>query len=372
MANVTAAGVVPTRLPTHIDSLRARYRKALGATLVVAEETPQGQLIGVEGEALTLIDELMVSMAAGLSLETASGQQLDDFCSLLGIHRRYGTYTITEAVIAGPPSGTVVTHNKIFTNKAGEAFFSTSLVRLPSPVPLRAAKLGDRDPDEEGSGLTLLTGDIGNITSITPQNTIIGTKDETDAQLRARYRQALARGDGMLESIRAALIALPGVSHARVDENLSGSAITGYCGTTDFPDRSIFAITDGGDATTVTTALRKHKPLGVPAVHAHGDLVKIAISLKTTPNSSFPGNGAQLLGDRLHGWLAGTWTVLPGGGLEFGDAIDTGGLTAVASSVAGHVLTSLTVSDRGSTMLTPAAPCNLYTLDRQDILVELL
>ena len=372
MAVVSAAGVIPTRLPAYIEQLRARYRKALGSTLVVAEETPQGQLIGLEAEALTIIDEMIVDTIAGMSLETAAGQQLDDFCSLLGIYRRYGTYTICEAIIKGPPDGTVIQHNKPFANTVGETFFSTGLTRLPAPVPLRATFFGNHDPDNNGEGLRLLVTDIGGVTSITPQNVILGSEDESDAQLRARYKQVLARGGGILESIRAVLLDIPGVKHARVNENLTGSDIANYCGTTTFPDKSIFAITDGGDVTQCAIALRKHKPLGIPAIHSVGDVVDIAISLKTTPTGAFPGAGSAQLGDRLYGWLTGTWNTIPGGGLDFGDEIKTSMLTAVASSVAGHVISSLTVTDDGSSTLTPSAPCVLYRADRNKITVELL
>ena len=358
MATVDSSGVTPTRLPGWLQAERDRWRAALGQNLNVADETPQGQLIGIFAEAETLIDEAILAVANGMSLETCAGRQLDDYGSLLGITRSAGTHTIAEIEIEGVPNGTVIPTDAEFVSGSGN-FLSTRITVTPDRVAVRAEAPGEINTDSIKPVI-----DIPGATKFTVHNLQRGRPGESDGALRARYKGALGRSvNSSLEAVRTAVLAVERVTNCHVAENTTGADIPNYCGTTIFPDRSMFvAVATEYSAPTalvrdqikeaIAAAIVRSKPIGVPVAHTSdysGEVVDLYISIRTVHDvDKFPGNGTAELGDRLYGWLTGTWTGIADGGLDFGSAIDMARLEAVAYSIPGHKISHLTVSDKFS------------------------
>ena len=88
---IDETGVQATDLESYVSLLEEKFKDSLGQDLDVSPETPQGQLIGLFALALTNIDEDLVALSNGMSLNTAAGNQLDAFGTMLQIFRRPGT-----------------------------------------------------------------------------------------------------------------------------------------------------------------------------------------------------------------------------------------------------------------------------------------
>ena len=362
MATVDASGVRPVRLPENLQKQRDNWQTAFGATLNVAEETPQGQIIGILAEARTKVDETLASVESGRSIQTATGVQLDDMVTILGIKRNRGTQTIANLEIQGAASGTVIPKGTEFVS-GDVRFLSVFLTKTPNKVPIKANQAGAIAPTDI-KPVNAISGATAYVTS----DVQLGKSGETDADLRKRYLGVLGRSDnGTLDAIRAEVLSVNGVYHCRVDENITGADIANYCRTNTFPDRSIYVFTDGGLAAEINAAIARSKPIGIPWKHSRGTIVDIAIRLSITASNRFPGDGVDVMGTRIYEWIKELWTGQEGGGLDFGYAIDVERIKSVAYSIPGHTISSVSIVDKGQLALTPVGPCVLYRLDRQDV-----
>ncbi len=101
MAIVSENGVQVRSLADYRALLEERLRAALGSDLALDPETPLAQIIGVQALALTELDEQLASLANGMSVNTATGTQLEDLANLFEITRREATYSRVEARLSG-------------------------------------------------------------------------------------------------------------------------------------------------------------------------------------------------------------------------------------------------------------------------------
>lgn len=161
-------------------------------------------------------------------VETAEGAALDNVVALLGIDRVRGGLAVGEAKFTRSPAGTgqitIPVGTRIISADGALEYETTeSGVLAPGQttarIPIRDTE--PNDPITEADVLTVLPIPIAGIASVTnPSATAIGTRDETDGELRERAKSFLHASErATLGAIRGA-IQRQGAA-ADVEEDLS-------------------------------------------------------------------------------------------------------------------------------------------------------
>lgn len=253
-----------------VSDLAADMATIYGTDINVAQNSPDGQLIGIFSQAATDLLELLVQVYNSFTVENAFGVSLDQRVALNGLARRQGTHTIIDL--------TVVTVGAV--NLVG----LDALVNDPEAIVFTAAddggvqyQLMESVTTSNGANvLTFQAKDIGviepilntitnivtiqaNVTSVNNPiaATSIGVDEETDVQLKMRHAQSFfLASTGPADAIEAALASIPDVTDAFVGENDTDSEAD------DIPPYSIWAIVVGGTDEEVGTAIYNKKAPG--------------------------------------------------------------------------------------------------------------
>ena len=364
MARVTSTGIEPTTLAGYVERLQTGFRSALGQDLDVATESPAGQIIGVLGLVFAEQDEAVVAVGNGQSVYRSLGVQLDDLGSLLHIDRELADHSTVSVTLTGT-SGTLVPAGSRARTSAGDVFATTANATIPAAgtvtASMRAVEAGP--VAAAASALTVIVDLVAGWTAVTnAAAATLGRHTETDVLYRGRYRRHTARNARTsLDAILAAVLDVDGVTHAIIRENATGSAVTVQ--TIAIAARSFVVVVEGGTDAAVAQVIADTKPAGVAMTGATSvdvangthtvailfervTAVPLTITVDTTIGAGFPGNGAELIVQRVADWAAGEWSSGAGdfdtSGLGIGETLDTNRLLSPILSVPGHVIQTVT------------------------------
>ena len=385
MAKLTTAGIEPTDLTGYIERLEAALTAAFGTDLNTSPETPQGQFAGVVGLVFTELDELATYVAAGLTLHAALGRQLDDYGTLFGLPRIAGERSTVTATLGGN-AGTIVPVGTRVRTGAGAVFATDATVSIAAggtvDVLCRSVEFG---PIVAGVGeLTRMVDAIAGWGTVTnAAAAVLGRNQETDTEYRRRYQGEIAVHvrDG-LESIRARVLAVDGVTDALVRDNHTAASVTvqGIA----IAAGSLLVVADGGANADVAEAIADTRPIGTPTTgnvtvqvpHPQGhtvpinfrrvDPIPIQVTVALTAGADFPSNGLALMRANLVAWVDGTWMPGPGifdqGGIGIGDTLDLMRLLSPLNAVPGHAVTAVAATRVGGAALGTPDLDQRYTL----------
>lgn len=140
-----------------------------------------------------------------------------------------------------------------------------------------------------------------------PLPAISGVEEETDSELRLRFRNSkFLRAQNISDALYSALLDLDGVEYANIYENETGT----YDATYNLPGHSFKAIVMGGVPADIAQAIWRNKPLGIGAegntsetiVDSQGfqhdiyferpEAKRIYIDIQLTTYEGFPADGA--------------------------------------------------------------------------------
>ena len=93
----------------------------MGSDLSLATETPQGQIIDGLAIVFAELDEAVVAVGNGYSLDRAAGVAQDDQADLLNVERRRATRSVVTATMGGV-AGTNIPMNSRVATAANEVF----------------------------------------------------------------------------------------------------------------------------------------------------------------------------------------------------------------------------------------------------------
>lgn len=271
---ISPSGIEVVTYPGYVMVISDVTRKIYGDDLDLSSNTSDGQVINIAAEALyTNISQLAISIYNSFTIKYAFGTTLDDRVDdFLGIQRLGGSYTIQDIDITvdrdlklqGLDGQAYEGNTTSFTveDSNGNQFILLDTVDLvantTTALTFRARDIGS---------ISTLTNTINNpvtiILGVTKINnptvpTTIGRQEETDAQLRIRAIRSRALGAaGSIDSLVTALLAIDGVTDAKVFENYS--TITDQY---DIPAHSIWVIVDGGSNEKIAYAIYNKKSYG--------------------------------------------------------------------------------------------------------------
>ena len=391
MAQLTPQGIIHTELPDYLEQLETLLRDAYGEGISLAAETPQGQMVGLLAAALVEWDELLVDSQNALSVSRSRGIQLDDLGTMLSIPRLVGTYSFLSVDIEGQGGTTLPVGSRVRTPN-GQIYETAEEVTIPvgtsarAAVSFRSAAEGAVPAVSAGTVLSILSGIAGWETAtvgaagVTSQ----GRARESDFRYRQRYSLELARNArSSVESMVARLRRVDGVSHVRVVENATSAAVTTQA--IAVPAYAVMAIVRGGTDAAVAAVVGATKPAGIPTAGTTTEDgisfqrvvdVTLKITLQIRVRDGFPGDGIQMIRDRIEQYVAGNWiqgdvSQFDRTGFQIGEAVDQRRLLTPISSVPGHDITQFSVQQQiGAAAPTAVAATpnlnHLYVIDGAD------
>ena len=391
MASFDSSGITPTDLTGYISLLEDVMRDALGQTVNLDSETPQGQLVGSLATRFTVLDEAIVYLANGLNLDTISDIQVDDYGTLFEILKIAGQKSSVTATLSGVAGTQIASGNRARTT-SGSIFESTAAVIIGNTgtvnVLFRAVETG---PIQVAVGaLNSIVDAISGWTGITNAVAAVpGRNVESDFEYRKRYSSLVAvHAREATESIRARVLEVSGVTDSKVIDNDTANQITRQ--NVDIAARSILTIVEGGQDADVALAIYDTKTPGIPTVGTTSETIMIAgqpdraiqftrvsniplvVVINLTTNNSFPSTGFATMRQNLLQWFAGIWPI-PGpgifdqSGVGIGESLDTNRLLTPLNAVPGHVLGTVTVERIGGGALGAPDLNEKYTLASADI-----
>lgn len=261
-----STGFVEKPLAVILDEVAAAQRAlpALGADWDTSAESPGGQINAAIGAQLASAWEAIGFVYRSRDARAASFAGLDAVCALTGTTRRAaskGTVTLTVnlnagvtlpagsiAHVAGQPSNRWVTTESV-TNSDG--------AQQTKQVAAEAELAGFYAAN--ASTITGIATPVTGWLSVTnASDAVPGAPAEGDPALRARREATLtAGGSSPVDAVRAALVAVSGVSKVTVTENATNRTVNGV------PAKSLWCIVQGGTDAAVAKALWTAKAGGI-------------------------------------------------------------------------------------------------------------
>jgi uncharacterized phage protein gp47/JayE len=236
----------------------------IGPTLNLGDTSALGQTIGAVSSQLRQLEEALQAVYASMDPYQASGDALAARARLVGVTRLPATFSrawMTITLAAGTyAAGSLIVHvsgdpTARFANVA-EIITAGGML---TNVPFDAQESG---PVRANAGtLTVIASPVAGFSAPNnPEDADLGSDAETDAALRQRWEQQLARrGSGTVDAILADVLQVPGVTSARVYENDLNYTVDGM------PGHSFEVVLLGGDDTDIAEAIFASKPAGIQA-----------------------------------------------------------------------------------------------------------
>lgn len=260
MANsITAAGLQVDTLADITQGLISGYKGIYGQDINVDQNSPDGQTIGIYAQSVEDLLEFLVSINNGFDPDQAIGAILDERCAINNVQRQGGTYTVQPIDITVTTTVTLQGLDANYNSPTASAYTvqdgsgnqfllatTATLTAGTHTIDFRAQLIGavNVPVDTITIPVTIVQGVALVNNSSSPIS--VGQAQETDAQLRVRRAASVANATtGFLNGLQAALLALPGVTEARVYNNPTGETVN-----TMLP-HSIWAVVTGGAASDI-------------------------------------------------------------------------------------------------------------------------
>ena len=333
MITVDGSGVVASSLADTRSELEQLLLDTFGTDLSLDPETPQGQFIGIMALALTEIGEALVAESNAFSVDRATGVQLDELGSLLGITRLDSSRSQVTATLTGVNGVNVPAGSRARTAPEGNEFRTLDAVTLKPAgvdVDMESAEVG---PVTAPSGTLTATVTViaGWETVTNSDDAILGRHRETDSNYRQSLLNRTAQNSiGPMAALESSVRSAGGESVKVFENNTDLSTVVQDW---TIPSHSLLAIIESGTSDDVTRAIEEHRGMGVGTVTAIRG---------STPNDS----ALQLISSGTISW----------------DDIDYSGLDLTSTSSPAEKAAAVNALQTGG---TPPIPIPL-TLHHQD------
>lgn len=334
---VTEKGFRRKTYPEIISDMEAKAKDLFGADIDLSSASPLALFLRVIAFGLSLIWMVAERVYYSGYVDTATGQSLDYVVKYAGISRRPATPARRMLRFAGDP-GVVIPRGFLVEAEMTGARFATvedAVIEADGTVEVMAQAVepglsGNIPPDQ----INVITNPIPGVSSVVgveSERNSDGLNRETDRELRERYYASLATGGAStLDSIRASVLAVPGVRTARVFHNPTMQTVDGR------PPKSVEVVALGGDDRDIAEAIHDSiaagiEPYGdieVEVIDAGGEtqlirfsraeVVDIYVNVYVTATSSYPLDGDEQVRDEIIRYIGGidsTGELRPGTGL---------------------------------------------------------
>lgn len=290
MADILDASGLTTSSFTEVrDALITEFKAIYGSDINVGQNSPDGQMINIFAQAGIDYRELATSIYNSFNPDNAIGIVLDERCAINNIQRQAGTFTeVTITIIVNKTvtlAGLDAEYNNIngtgytIQDNSGTQFIlidTDTLTAGTYTLNFRAKNIGA--VEVVANTLTVPLTIVNGVVSVNnPSAPIqIGENEETDPQFRLRRQRSVSiNAQGYINSMQGRLLALTGVTQAKVFENYTNGVVN-----TMVP-HSIWAIVQGGANSDIANVIYSTKSAGC---NMNGS---INIDITTPANQTF-------------------------------------------------------------------------------------
>lgn len=300
---ITATGIEVQTFNEIFDGLVTGLKGIYGPDINVEQNSQDGQSIGLSAQAGTDIREIAVEVFNSFDPDEAVGTVLDQRIAINNLKRQGGTFTIQPIDITTTATVQLQGLDADFDSLTGTGFTvqdnagnqfilidSATLTTGTQTLNFRAAQIGavQTIPDTITNQVTVVLG-VAVINNSEAALTV-GQNQETDPQVRVRRQQSTANGSSnYLNGLQGTLLAIPGVTQARVYENFT--KITDADG---IPGNCIWVIVENGANTDIANAIYVKK---TPGTNMKGTVI---VNITTPSGSTFPAAFDRPIGQRLY------------------------------------------------------------------------
>lgn len=265
--------------PQIIADLIAAYQSIYGSDINVDSNSPDGQLINIQAQAITDYLELLLVVYNNFAVDTSFGERLDQLVALNGLARIQGTQTQAQVLVTASAAVTIPGLDQIllppFTvaDNAGNQFqlMITHAFGGPGSATLtfQAVKIGQVQTTANTiTNITTSTLGVPTVNNPSVASDVIGVNEETDAQLKVRHDQSFnLAATGPSDSMEAALRNIPDVVDAYVVENNTNAPVG------PIPAHTVWPIVRGGTNVEIAQAIYSKKGPGCGLLGAVTQLV---------------------------------------------------------------------------------------------------
>jgi uncharacterized phage protein gp47/JayE len=228
MAGLTDAGFDIKPLETIISELEADIKTALGdADLNTEADSALGQIIRTFAARLFSQWELGEELYQAAYADTATGQALSYIAALTGTIRSPATKATVDVECTFTGTPTLPAGTAVYVEGDPDSRFELledyALTSSPEVVTFTASIAGTYPTATTGDTCVIETPVVGWTAATFDANSVDGTEEETDDELRVRREQELARpGTGTVDAIRTDVLDVAGITSCTVFENATG------------------------------------------------------------------------------------------------------------------------------------------------------
>ena len=242
---ITSAGVKIADYVQVRAALIKRFKEIYGSDIDLSTASADGVYITNLALIINNILQSVKTMYGNLDVNTANGVYLDNLCALANVRRKPATHSTASIVIKNISNSTVGAIAQLtVVDKAGTEWKTVeSVPELTANQQIERTVVCVQDgPVEAKAGWIYETLEAGLGLSITqPNDAILGSNEESDAELRARRAQSSgADGVTVLESLVGALLEVSGIDDVFIYN--PGSTATTAKDTTPVAAHSIYVI----------------------------------------------------------------------------------------------------------------------------------
>lgn len=227
-----------------------------------SDDTILQQTVAEFAEATASVENAAAIAFAMRDPLTSTGAGLSGLVQLNAILRKAGASTIIPVALEGAP-GTLIGTGSLVSNPNGDISFSINEnVVIPQSGSANTTAICTRfgPIDPEPDAIVVIQTPVPGWKSVTNGETVsVGTKEETDLELRRRQQQSTnATSYRQIEAIRAAILNIPGVTFCRAYQN--STLQTDERG---IPGKTLACVVVGGDSNAIAEAILYRTPLGI-------------------------------------------------------------------------------------------------------------
>ena len=266
MAQINAQGITPRDLAGFRQLLEQRYRNIFGQDFLITDESPQGQIIGIDALALAENDESLVHQANALNIYAATENQLDDLFSLLDIDRITASRSTVVATLTGQAGAAIPRHSRAATLE-GDEFRTTEDLIIGADGTVEA----DMEAVQSGAVPILPNHLVNIVTQVAGWTAVnnaaegaVGRVRESDRNYRSRYRNIISRtATSSTQALQASLYEA-GAERVKIEINATAAAVTrrGIA----IPSYTVMCIVQHGeetDAADIAATVLQNKGMGI-------------------------------------------------------------------------------------------------------------
>lgn len=269
-----------------LESMENRAKELFGEDINLNNFSPLGMFLKVISWGLSILWQLAEKVYYSAFIDDAEGVNLDKVARNIGVYRRGEQYSFGEIILEGEEGTTITPDNLIIGTRNEVNFQPMETVTIDSSgkaiVRIKSLLPGVENNVEPNTITEIITPIVGLNKVCNEEKTTGGRNAETDTEFRERYYQSLSRqGSSTLNSIMASLYAIENVRTALVIENTSMEVVNGM------PPKSIQAYVLGGESKDIAQAIFSTKPAGIETVGTETEVIKDISGLEHTVKFSY-------------------------------------------------------------------------------------